>query len=67
MRAIGSVLQQSYRPVEIVTVDEGATLGIDDAIAEQDVGIRLRILRSSGPLGAAAARNKESPRPPAST
>jgi glycosyltransferase involved in cell wall biosynthesis len=58
LRAIGSVLQQKYRPVEIVIVDEGSTPGIDEALAEQDVGVRLRILRSSGPLGAAAARNK---------
>ena len=58
MRALGSVVQQTYRPVEIVVVDDSAPDGTGDAIAQQDLGIRVRILRSSGSLGPAAARNK---------
>jgi glycosyltransferase involved in cell wall biosynthesis len=58
LRALRSVSQQTYRPLEVIVVDDCSTDGTAEALAEQDLGVRVRVLRSSVNLGPAGARNK---------
>jgi glycosyltransferase involved in cell wall biosynthesis len=58
LRAVRSVVQQSYRPLEVVVVDDCSTDGTVEALAEQDFTIPVRILRLPINLGPAGARNK---------
>lgn len=53
--AIESVLDQSYRNVEVVVVDDGSTDGTVERLKQYDNRIKLIVQRNSGP---AAARNR---------
>ena len=57
-RAVRSVLNQTYRNIEVIIVDDASTDGTPRAIrelSEQDQ--RVRGLRNDQPLGGGAARN----------
>jgi glycosyltransferase involved in cell wall biosynthesis len=53
--AIDSILEQTYRPLEIVVVDDGSTDGTADVVASY--GARLHYLKQVN-AGTAAARNR---------
>jgi len=54
LRAVGSVLSQSFRDYEIIVVDDGSTDGSAAALRGLSQGIRILTQRNQGP---AAARN----------
>lgn len=56
-RALRSVAAQTYRPIEVIVVDDGSVDGTSD-IARQFRGLDTRVFRSERPGGASAARNK---------
>lgn len=58
LRALSSVMQQTYRPLEVIVVDDCSTDGTADLIDPAQYPVRVRLLRSSVNLGPAAARNK---------
>jgi glycosyltransferase involved in cell wall biosynthesis len=58
LRALRSVGQQSYRPLEVIVVDDCSTDGTVETLAKQDFPIPVRIVRLSVNLGPAGARNK---------
>jgi glycosyltransferase involved in cell wall biosynthesis len=53
--AIGSVIGQAYRPIEVIVVDDGSTDGTAALVKSLDVTIRYIYQRNRGP---AAARNR---------
>ena len=56
VEAVRSVLDQSYRDISCLVVDNGSTDGTAEALAELG-DTRLKLLRSDRPLGGPAARN----------
>ena len=59
VRAVESVLAQTYRPLELVVVDDNPDVRAADLLAEHDTDSlsRVRYLREGGHSGAGAARN----------
>src|SRR6185295_1444644 len=58
-RAVQSALRQTFKPLEVLVVDDGstdATCGVVEALAATDA--RIRLLRSECNQGGAAARNR---------
>jgi glycosyltransferase involved in cell wall biosynthesis len=56
VRAAASVLDQSFRELELIVVDDGSAVPAEQALSQINDG-RMRILRSDMPLGPARARN----------
>ena len=56
LRAIRSVLSQTYRPVEIIVVDDGSREPVA-RLLEQHFGLDIICCRNETPAGAAVARN----------
>ena len=57
-RAIRSVLQQSYLPVELIVVDDGSTDGTQEIVEKWiEVDPRVRLIEHRKNKGASAARN----------
>ena len=54
-QALASIVAQSYRPIEIVVVDDGSTDGTADAVAACGLDVRYRRQDNAG---GAAARNQ---------
>ena len=57
-RAIASIVAQSYRPIEIIVVDDGSTDGTADWAAGYDGPVPFRFHPLERNMGAAAARNR---------
>lgn len=59
VRAVESVLAQTYRPLELVVVDDNPDVRAADLLADTETGSleRVRYLREGGHSGAGAARN----------
>jgi glycosyltransferase involved in cell wall biosynthesis len=59
-RAITGALEQSYKPAEIIVVDDGSTKGdaqeVVSTFAENDYGVKVRLIRQNN-SGVAIARN----------
>lgn len=55
-RAVESVFDQSYEPLELIVVDGGSTDGTAAVLDRYD-GESLRLIRRSSPTGPSAARN----------
>jgi len=58
-RAIASVLAQTWRPLELIVIDDGSTddtPGFLDGLGRDDVSVR--VIRNDIPRGGAAARNQ---------
>ncbi len=56
-RAVSSVLQQTYRPLELVIVDDGSATPVSKEMFETPESIDLRIVRNERAKGVSAARN----------
>jgi len=57
LRAVRSVLSQSYRDFELIIVDDGSSEPVADAVARELAGSSAVCLRHDKNRGAAAARN----------
>ncbi len=56
-RALGSLLQQTYRDIEVIVIDDGSTDGTD-VYMETVTDPRVRSIKLSTNQGASAARNR---------
>jgi glycosyltransferase involved in cell wall biosynthesis len=56
--ALASIIAQTYRRLEVIVVDDGSTVPVEDVIADTVNGdSRITIVRHPKTVGAAAARN----------
>ncbi|MEP5938285.1 MAG: glycosyltransferase family 2 protein [Erythrobacter sp.] len=56
-RAVSSVLTQSYRPLELVIVDDGSASPVTEEMFQRSNDVELRIVRNESARGVSAARN----------
>lgn len=57
MRAVNSVLAQTYRPLELIVVSDGATDGTCEYVRALRSDIRIKLIHHPDSQGACAARN----------
>ena len=57
IRAINSVTRQTYRPIEIIVVDDGSACDIENQIRENPEIQGCRVIKNTRKPGAAGARN----------
>jgi glycosyltransferase involved in cell wall biosynthesis len=57
-RAIGSVLAQTYRPIELIIVSDGSTDGTCDYVRALRADIEIKLIHNEQSAGACAARNQ---------
>lgn len=57
MRAISSVLNQTWKNIELIVVDDASEDNTPKLLAELDADVPVKIIRNNAPLGAAASRN----------
>lgn len=57
MRAIDSVLNQTWGNIELIVVDDASEDNTPELLAELDADVPVKIIRNKKPLGAAASRN----------
>lgn len=56
-RALRSVAEQTYRPIEIIVVDDCSTDGTAEAVSELDLDLEVKLIRHPANQGGSAARN----------